>query len=92
MPHGHSRLKKGRAYEFGTNHFPQVMYFLPSPLRSCTRAISVYLLVAILKKKLTIDRSLGEILQIFRITLFAKVYVDQVLKSFDWQKRIILGS
>jgi len=48
-------------------------------------AISVYLLVAILKKELDIDRSLGEILQILSITLFEKVYIDQVLTSFDSQ-------
>ncbi|MDA2936681.1 IS4 family transposase [Acidobacteria bacterium AH-259-A15] len=48
-------------------------------------AISVYLLVAILKKELKIDRSLGEILQILSITLFEKVYIDQVLTTFDLQ-------
>ena len=48
-------------------------------------AISVYLLVAILKKELDIDRSLGQILQILSITLFEKVYIDQVLTSFDLQ-------
>ena len=48
-------------------------------------AISVYLLVAILKKELDIDRSLGEILRILSITLFEKVYIDQVLTSFDLQ-------
>ncbi len=48
-------------------------------------AISVYLLVAILKKELKIDRSLGEILQILSITLFEKVYMHQVLRSFDLQ-------
>ena len=48
-------------------------------------AISVYLLVSILKKELDIDRSLGQILQILSITLFEKVYIDQVLTSFDSQ-------
>jgi transposase len=48
-------------------------------------AISVYLLVAILKKELDIDCSLGQILQILSITLFEKVYIDQVLTSFDLQ-------
>ena len=50
-------------------------------------AISVYLLVAILKKELDIDRSLGQILQILSITLFEKVYIDQVLTSFDLQNK-----
>lgn len=50
-------------------------------------AISVYLLVAILKKELDIDRSLGQILQILSITLFEKVYIDQVLTSSDLQNK-----
>ncbi len=48
-------------------------------------AISVYVLVAILKKELGIERSLGEILQILSITLFEKVPVGQVLTRFDLQ-------
>ncbi len=51
-------------------------------------AISVYVLVAILKKELRIDRSLGEILQIISITLFEKVPIGQVLTSFDLQNGI----
>ena len=42
-------------------------------------AISVYVLVAIVKKELKIELSLGEILQIFSIVLFEKVSVTQVL-------------
>ena len=42
-------------------------------------AISVYVLVAILKKQLGIERSLGEILQILSITLFEKTDMIQVL-------------
>ena len=42
-------------------------------------AVSVYVLVAILKKELAITRSLGEILQILSITLFEKVTVHKVL-------------
>ena len=44
-------------------------------------AISVYVLVAILKRKLGIDRSLGEILQILSITLFEKVSIQQALAT-----------
>ena len=51
-------------------------------------AISVYVLVAILKKELKIERSLGEILQILSITLFEKVYMDQVLRSFNLQNEL----
>jgi transposase len=42
-------------------------------------AISVYVLVAIVKKELKIDLSLGEILQILSIVLFEKVPIIQVL-------------
>jgi len=42
-------------------------------------AISVYVLVAIIKKELAIELSLGEILQILSITLFEKVPVREVL-------------
>jgi hypothetical protein len=42
-------------------------------------AISVYILVAIVKKELKIELSLGEILQILSIVLFEKVPITQVL-------------
>jgi len=42
-------------------------------------AICIYVLVAIIKKELNIERSLNEILQILSITLFEKVPLYQVL-------------
>jgi len=45
-------------------------------------AISVYVLVAIIKKELKIDLSLGEILQILSIVLFEKVPITQVLTKY----------
>jgi len=42
-------------------------------------AISVYVLVSIVKKELNIELSLGEILQILSIVLFEKVPITQVL-------------
>jgi len=48
-------------------------------------AISVYVLVAILKKELKLNRSLGEILQILSVTLFEKDEVSQVLTATDVQ-------
>src|SRR3954469_24084753 len=44
-------------------------------------AISVYVLVAIVKKELKVDRSLSEILQIFSLTLFEKTPIFQVLSE-----------
>ena len=42
-------------------------------------AISAYVLIAILKKRLAIDRSLYTILQILSLSLFEKVTVQQAL-------------
>ena len=44
-------------------------------------AISVYVLVAILRKELKLDRSLYEILQILSVTLFERVPISQALTS-----------
>ena len=48
-------------------------------------ALSIYVLVAIVKKELRIDRSLAEILQILSIILFEKVPMDTVLTNHDLQ-------
>jgi transposase len=50
-------------------------------------AISVYVLVAIVKKELKIELSLGEILQILSIVLFEKVHITQVLMKNVLQNR-----
>lgn len=44
-------------------------------------AVSTYVLVAIVKKELRIDRSLSEILHILNLTLFEKTPVKQVLQE-----------
>ena len=51
-------------------------------------AISVYVLVAIIKKRLKIDQSLYTILQIFSITLFEKKLILQVLTDTDYKNKI----
>lgn len=48
-------------------------------------AISVYVLVAIVKKELKVDRSLGEILQILSLTLFEKLPIFQALSEQERQ-------
>ncbi len=48
-------------------------------------AISVYVLVAILKKEFLLPRSLSEILQILSITLFERMPIPQVLTAFAVQ-------
>ena len=49
-------------------------------------SISVYVLVAILKKELKLNRSLSEILQILSITLFEKSELFTVLNAFGEQE------
>jgi len=51
-------------------------------------AISVYVLVAIIKKQLKIDLSLYTILQIFSITLFEKMPILQVLTADTYKNKI----
>ena len=46
-------------------------------------AVCVYVLVAIIKKELKINRSLGEILQILSISLFEKTPLLQAF-SLEW--------
>ena len=49
-------------------------------------AISIYVLVAIIKKQLKIERSLNEILQILSITLFENTSLLQLLTNTESQK------
>ena len=48
-------------------------------------AISVYVLVAIIKKRLKVDLSLYTILQILSITLFEKMPILQAFSAFDYK-------
>ena len=48
-------------------------------------AISIYVLVAIVKKRLKLDRSLYTILQILSVSLFEKTPILQVLSAADYE-------
>lgn len=50
-------------------------------------AISVYVLVAIIKKRLKLDLSLYTILQIFSVTIFEKVPILQLLTDFEYKTK-----
>ena len=54
-------------------------------------AISVYVLVAIIKKQLKLDLTLYTILQIFSITLFEKMPILQALTEIDYKNKITSG-
>ena len=51
-------------------------------------AISIYVLVAIIKKRMKLDQSLYTILQILSITLFEKTPILQVLTDTDYKNKI----
>ena len=48
-------------------------------------AVSVYVLVAIVRKRLALESSLYQILQILSLTLFEKVPISQALQPSDSQ-------
>jgi hypothetical protein len=50
-------------------------------------AVSVYVLVAILKKRLGADASLHEILQVLSLNLFEKVPILQALQRVESQEK-----
>ncbi len=52
-------------------------------------AVSVYVLVAILRKRLGLEASLYQILQILSLTLFEKVPILQVLEASDSQENLV---
>ena len=54
-------------------------------------AISTYVLVAIMKKRLKIDLSLYTILQILSISLFEKIPILQALTADDYMNTITIG-
>ena len=50
-------------------------------------AVSVYVLVAILKKRLALEASLHEILQVLSLTLFEQVPIRQVFEEIESQEK-----
>jgi hypothetical protein len=50
-------------------------------------AISIYVLVAIIKKQLKLEHSLYTILQILSVTLFEKIPISQILINIDWEEQ-----
>jgi len=51
-------------------------------------AVSVYILVAIVRKRLGLEASLHQLLQIFSLTLFEKTPILQVLQRFNSQEEL----
>jgi hypothetical protein len=55
-------------------------------------AVSVYVLVAIVRKRLGLDMSLYQILQIFSITLLEKMPISCVIAAFDSHSELLDNS
>ena len=54
-------------------------------------AVAVYVLIAIIKKRLKIELSLYTILQILSLTLFEKMPILQMLTATDYRNKIASG-
>ncbi len=54
-------------------------------------AVSIYVLVAIVKKRLNLDASLYTILQIVSVNLFEKTPLPQLLMNTDNQSEVLLN-
>ena len=52
-------------------------------------AVSIYVLVAILRKRLKLEASLYQTLQILSVTLFEKTPILQVLQTFDMEEHLL---
>ena len=52
-------------------------------------AVSIYVLVAILRKRLELEASLYQTLQILSVTLFEKTPILQVLQTFDMEENLL---
>jgi len=61
---------------------PAVLY---CPVAQIWIAISVYVLVAIIKKRLSLGTDLYTILQILSLTLFEKVPLEQMFANCDYK-------
>lgn len=52
-------------------------------------AVSIYVLVAIVRKRLGLERSLYQILQILSVTTFEKVPILQVFQAFESESELL---
>ena len=55
-------------------------------------AVSVYVLVAIIKKRLNLSTSLYEILQILSLTMFERIPLDQLLNTIVAEQNYTVSS
>ena len=80
----------------GRTVFSQIMDLLPHwDFRKCVKryhgdhktqvwiAVSVYVLVAILKKRLDLDQSLYTILQVFSVSIFEKTLISELFSQTE---------
>ena len=55
-------------------------------------ALSLYVLIAIVKKELQLDASLYTLLQILSVTLFEKIPIDQALADSEYKTDIVMSA
>ena len=82
----HSRWRIELFFKWIKQHLRIKAFYGTSPNAVKTQvwvAISIYVLVAILKKELRIERSMGEIMQILSLTLFEKTPISRVLSQSE---------
>jgi len=80
----HSRWRIELFFKWVKQHLRIKAFYGTSPNAVKTQvwvAISIYVLVAIVKKELRTERSLGEILQILSLTLFEKTPISRLLSQ-----------
>jgi hypothetical protein len=85
----HSRWKIELFFKWIKQHLRIKAFFGTSPNAVKTQiwnAISIYVLVAIIKKTLKIEKNLYTILQILSVSLFEKVPISQLLTNLESHK------
>jgi hypothetical protein len=55
-------------------------------------AVSIYVLLAIARKRLALEASLYQTLQILSVTLFEKTPILQALQAFDMDSNLIVDA
>src|SRR5258708_6124467 len=83
--------RQGRSTEWIKQHLGIKAFYGTSENAVKTQiwvAVSVYVLVAIVRKRLALDASLYQILQILSVTLFEKTPILQALQASDSQEEL----
>ena len=82
---GQNSIGTGGQYSLGRNKHLRIKVFFGTSENAVKTqiwiAVSVYVLVAIVKKRLNLSASLYEMLQILSLTMFERIPLDQLLNN-----------